>query len=732
MVHTRLPIPCREDGSVDIEQWMTQLDLSNESHTLIKQACELAQVTGEDRHITADSNCFLQGLELAEILAELNLDADTIAAGIVYSAFRHTDLTQDDIKQTLGKEVAKLVEGLQQADNLHALLQPHAKSNPQQIDNARKMILAMASDMRIVAARLAAHLCLLRQVKNSSDKTRRQQAAKEAIDIFAPLANRLGLYYIKWELEDLAFSITNPDEYKAIAKQLDERRVDREKRVDHIVDTLKQIAKTAHVTADIYGRAKHIYSIKRKMDKKHLPFDEIYDAIAVRVLVDQVEDCYKMLSFVHDTWEPIHREFDDYIATPKPNGYQSIHTAVFDEDRKKFEVQIRTHAMHEAAELGVAAHWKYKEGATKSADENKIACLRQILEWHRELTDDDSFSAELEQNLFQDRVYIFTPQHDIIDLPTGSTPLDFAYHVHSQIGHHCQGAKVSGKMVPLNYTLKTGDQVEILTATKASPSRDWLSLQRAYLKTSSARAKVLQWFKQHDHETQSIEGKLLLERELRKNNVSHININDLAANAGFKTLEAFYIALGAGHLRFAQIAPLILDKVEKTTESKPIEIIMPVTLPKAHKRDGINIQGIDHLLFKLAKCCKPIPGDDIIGYLTRTQGITIHRTACKNIQATETSEVERLTEASWNQVERSQNYPADIEIIAHYQPELTHHIATLLLNEKVPIMQLCSMNQKHSTLFKIMLTIGVPHRDNLDRIIKKLSQFSAVSSVRRI
>lgn len=689
MMHRKQPLPIHSDGSMDIDQWISRLPIPPDFYNTVKEAVQLAQMTGSDQKTRFGSTCFLQGLELAEIIAELGLDQDAIAASVLFSTVKHTDLKFEDITPHINKNIAKLLQGLLQMGAINLTRQKSEKQSSQQIDNIRKMILAMASDIRIVVIKLADRLCLMRELKHYPEEFR-LHIAQETLDIFAPLANRLGLQQIKWELEDLTFFIRDPLDYKAIAVQLDERRIDREKRVTTIVKTLEHLLKDASVEGTVYGRAKHIYGIKRKMEKKHISFHEVYDTLAVRILVHTLEDCYKTLSIVHKQWEPIPKEFDDYISQPKPNGYQSIHTAVNDKNHKKFEIQIRTTEMHNHAELGIAAHWKYKEGKQQYAYEDKISWLRQILAWQKDLLPSQQFSEHFEQNIFKDRIYVFTPENDIIDLSFGATPLDFAYHIHTQVGHHCHGAKVNGKMVPLSYPLKMGDRIEILTSKKALPSRDWLSPSHGYLKTPHAKAKVLQWFKKQQLDQHSSPEKSPDEN----------------------------------------IAPEIIKSPSKNNEM----ILNPPLKPihkKIKKKNTIAIQGMDNLLTKTAKCCKPIPGDPIIGYITHTQGITIHHQQCPNIVTFKKTQPDRLIEASWNQTSQP-FYPVDIKITAYENPDLGREVTLTLANDRIHLLNLNTFRDRKSNLTHVVITLETTHIDMLTEIIHKLSSLSHVISVKRI
>jgi len=730
MVHIRQPLPLNSDGAVNIDQWIAMLHIPNTALSTIKNACDLAKLTGEDQSTRFGSNCFLQGLELAEILSELHMDAESIATAIIYSTAKNTDLSIEDIAKELGRNISTLTAGVLKLSSINLTTLQQEKQSTPQLDNIRKMLLAMVQDVRVVVIKLAEHLSMMREQKKYT-QSMREHLAHETMNIFAPLANRLGLHQIKWELEDLAFFALEPDTYKSIAKKLDERRIDREERVQTIIQTLKEALKKAHIQADIHGRAKHIYSIKRKMTRKNLDFSQIYDAIAVRILVPTIEDSYQALSIVHKLWQHVPEEFDDYIATPKPNGYQSIHTALMDENNKHFEIQIRTHEMHETSELGVAAHWVYKEGKQqKSGYEEKITWLRQLLEWQKELSTDQTLPERLEKNIFEDRIYVFTPTNDIIDLPTGATPLDFAYHIHTQVGHRCRGAKVNDKIVPLTYHLNMGDKIEVLTAPQPNPSRDWALPQKGYLKTAGARAKILQWFKRQDYKLHIEKGRHLLDKELQRLHLDNVNIADIAAKADYKAVDLMLAALGNGSLRLARITQVLesfipTDKIQKerALDSAPSKI--------PDRSHNFDMQGINNLLSKIAKCCKPIPGDPIIGYITKGQGITIHHAHCKNIEYAKIHSPDRLTEVSWNQ-NAIQKYPVDIELIAQDTSQLFNTLTTILANEKITLRNLQVKTLKRDKSALVSITIEIIDLEQLDRVLTQLQQIPQVYEVKRI
>lgn len=502
MVKVREGIALLPDGSIDIQKWLQYIGNRGYFQNMekIRGACGLTQLAGHDYVTEAGISCLQQGLAMADVLADLEVGQDTLAAAILFESFHYAELSVDDIEEQLGKEIARLVCGVDRMNALSSVRATAGKfsQNKQQLDNTRKMLLAMVDDVRVVLIKLAERLCVMRSAHLIPEE-QRNHLAMEIMEIYAPLANRLGIGAIKWEMEDLAFRYLQPDEYKAIATGLKTKRLERDRYVDWLVKELNiqlSLMNIEHVA--VYGRSKHIHSIYRKMIRKNVSLQEVYDATAVRVLVETTEQCYEVLAAVHALWQQIPNEFDDYIAHTKPNGYQSLHTAVEGPEGQVFEVQIRTFKMHEQAEMGIAAHWKYKETPgqhVQASHERKIEWLREVLAWHREMSVSQGISDAINAEFLDDRVYVFTPDGDILDLPQGVTPLDFAYQVHSDIGHRCRGAKVNGQIVQLTYLLKTGDKVEILTGKEPRPSRDWINPRQGYLKTSRAKAKVLHWFK---------------------------------------------------------------------------------------------------------------------------------------------------------------------------------------------------------------------------------------------
>jgi GTP pyrophosphokinase len=588
-------------------------------------------------------------------------------------------------------------------------------------ETLRKTFLAMGDDVRVVLIKLADRLHNMRTLGFVPEEKRRR-IGKQTLEIFAPLANRLGIWQIKWELEDLAFRHVDPEQYKEIADQLSERRPDREAQISHIIEVFDEMLAKNSIHAEISGRPKHIYSIYRKMEKKGKSFDLVRDLRAIRLIVPDVPACYATLGLIHTHWRPIPGEFDDYIAAPKDNFYQSLHTAVIYDDGKPVEVQIRTPEMHQNAEYGIAAHWKYKEGTQRDKSyEQRVTWLRKMMEWRSDVDDAQEFVESMKTDVFQDRVYVFTPRGDIIDLSAGSTPIDFAYHVHTDIGHRCRGARVNNKLVPLDYELKTGDQVEILVAKRGGPSRDWLNPNLGLVKTQRARAKIKVWFKKQDYEQNLSQGRQILERELHRLGMVETNLEKLARSLDFRTPEELSVALGTGDLSVSKI-------VKRLSEDEENADILTASTPTsdAASADAVDVVGLKGLLTNIAKCCNPTPGDDIVGYITRGRGATVHRQDCPNILRLR--ERERLVSVSWG--ERVRTYPVPVRIKAYDRQGLMGDISNLLNNEGVNIADVAV--KIHQNLADIKLVFEVRDIEQLSRVLTRIENLPNVMEAQRI
>ncbi len=656
MIHgsSSLQIPALSDH--DAQVWIDSLSkhLSLAEVELIRQACELATLAYASHTEPTGVPLLQHATGTAAILIRLNMDAETIAATILYAAPEHIDNWQETIKARFGNNVASLVEGILRIEQVQEFsefegLHVQDKENgdhSKQIESLRKMLLAMVQDIRVVLIKLAERTQTLRHLAGAS-VAQQKQIARGVQGVFSPLANRLGVWQLKWEMEDLSLRYLEPQLYKEVAKLLDSRRVDREQYIKHVEDVLKQKLSQAGIKAEVSGRPKHIYSIINKMRRKHLDFEQLFDVRAVRILVDDVKDCYAALSLVQTLWQPIPEEFDDYIARPKSNHYRSLHTAVCGPEGLALEVQIRTLEMHEYSELGVAAHWRYKEGGKSDiALDEKIAWLRQILAWKEAPADSSDILEQFKTELFQDNVYVFTPQGRVVDLPKDATPIDFAYTLHTDLGHRTRGAKVDGHIVPLNYKLQNAQRVEIMTTKHGAPSRDWLSPTLGYLKSASARAKVRHWFK-HQHAEENItQGRAKLDRELHRAGVGAVNQEKIAQKLHFNKLEDFLSAIGRGDVSEYQIAAAI----QEVMNLKPTEKINQVAvrkMPSHLTSTEVTVEGIGNLQTNMAKCCKPVFPDAIVGYVTCDRGVTIHRQACTFIRRLGDERQDRLLNAQW-------------------------------------------------------------------------------------
>jgi GTP pyrophosphokinase len=654
----------------------------------------------------------------ALMLAELGLDAQSIEAALLHDVPEDTEYSLNDVEERFGPEVAQLVDGVTKLSKFST----HSHEE-QQAENIRKMLLAMAADIRVVLIKLADRLHNMRTLGGLPPE-KQVRIARQTMEIYAPLAERLGIWQMKWELEDLSFKALDAERYRELAANLDGRRRNRETYIDRAIAALRPELEKAGITPDLSGRPKHLYSIWKKMQRKAAAFGEIYDVYAIRILVDEVRDCYAALGVVHSLWKPIPGQFDDYIAVPKPNGYQSLHTAVIALDGKPLEIQIRTHAMHAVSEVGIAAHWRYKEGSRAERDyDAKLAWLRQLMDWQREVSDAREFVEGIKLDIFQDQVFVFTPKGDIKDLPAGATPLDFAYRIHTDVGHRTIGAKVNNRLVPLDYRLRNGDIVEIVT-TKAEhgPSRDWLSIVR----TSHAREKIRQWFKKKDRDENIAHGREALERELRRlarttiAAVGHDRLLEVARPYGHETLDDFYAAIGYGAIS-AQSVVTRLGVVDDG------QLALPATAPPPARTGGVRVKGVGDLLVRFGKCCHPIPGDPIVGFITRGKGVTVHLGRCPTV--VNEREVARLIDVEW-EAAPAQTYPIAIRVEAHDRTGLLNDIAGAVAESKVNIVAAnVSVTQDHTAV--VIATLQVASVSQLARVIGRIEQVKDVISVQR-
>jgi guanosine-3',5'-bis(diphosphate) 3'-pyrophosphohydrolase len=693
-------------------------------------------------------------LAVAAILAEFSMPAEVVAAGLLHDTIEDTKLTAEDLHRDFSDEVVSLVQGVTKLtqlprvsrgehreealpkaneDEAETLLREAAQAAENaaelrdrkrelSIETLRKTFLAMDSDVRVVFIKLADRLHNMRTLGAFPDAKRRR-IAQETLDIFAPLANRLGIWQIKWELEDLGFRYTNPEKYKEIAEQLAVRRDSRENEIQNILESITKLLHEAGIKAEISGRPKHIYSIFKKMAEKGKPFDLVRDVRGVRLIVPDVAACYAALGIIHTHWRPLPNEFDDYIAAPKDNFYQSLHTAIIYDDGHPVEVQIRTHDMDENAEFGIASHWRYKEGGTRDKYDERINWLRRVMEWRQDVDDAQEFVDGMKTDVFKDRVYVFTPHGDIIDLPAGSTPIDFAYHVHTNVGNRCRGAKVNNKLVPLDYTLHTGEQVEILTAKQGGPSRDWLNPSLGLVRTQRARSKIRAWFKKQDQGQNNTQGREVLEHEIQRLGLADLDedgIKTLAAHFD-RSPEELYVALGCGDLNIARV----VNKLMETKESDDVLVAVPPS-SDAVPSEAVTVLGLKGLLTSMGKCCNPTPGDEIIGYITRGHGATIHRQDCPNILRIQ--DRERLVKVSWG--ENVRTYPVPIRIRAYDRQGLMGDITTLLNGESVNIVDVQVRISKN--LADLRIVIEVKDLAQLSRILARIENLPNVLEAQRI
>src|SRR5574344_451197 len=733
----------------DLEMWKKSLPLKEKDIEEISSV--FAYCHDHIPESTENSNRLTKrAAEMIGILITLHMALDTFKAAILYPHLEENYFTIEQSKQDFGEKIAHLLHGVKDMEAIRFLqnLSTNRVSDGQ-IDTVRRMLLAMVEDVRAVVIKLSERIAALREVKNSDEETR-VLVAKEISNIYAPLANRLGIGQLKWELEDLSFRYLHPDIYKQIAHLLDEKRIDRENYINDFVDDLKKKLSNEGISADVYGRPKHIYSIWRKMQKKHLDFSDLYDVRAVRVIVNRLQDCYAALGVVHTLYHHIPREFDDYIANPKPNGYQSIHTVVLGPLGKTVEIQIRTEQMHNNAELGVAAHWKYKEGPNSGVDaayEERIAWLRKLLAWQEDMVESGTIVEEFKNQVFEDRVYVFTPKGDVVDLPVGATPLDFAYQIHSMVGHRCIGAKVDGRIVPFTYQLQTGDQVELLTQKEPNPSRDWLNPNNGFIRTSKARAKIASWFRKLNKDKNIQAGREMLEKEIEHHGLEITKeqlpslVKDILHRYNAKDHNDIFSGIGSGDIRINQIVNFLEECVNnyKTQDSDKqiIENIAQKNIAriantrKEPKDSLVVVNGVGNLVTHMARCCHPIPGDDIVGFITQGRGVSVHRSDCNKIKMLSKTSPERLVEAQWGN-NYSTGFSLTVNIIANDRSGLLRDITTVIANEKINVIGVRSRSNMYEQIAKIDIDMEAYNIDDLTRMLSKLNQLPDVLLAKRL
>lgn len=664
-----------------------------------------------------------RSIDVARRVLDLGSDRDAVVATLLSDPALRDVLDIKKIETEFGKKIAQLTQGVNKLNTLKEGTQARINT-PEQAEKLRRLLMAIISDVRVMLIKLCYRVERLPLLKHD-DYEQRRWIAQETLDIFAPLANRLGMGLLKWELEDLAFRALEPQAYKRIARLLEEKRSEREAFIEKFIARLEDLLAEQELNASVQGRVKHIVSIWRKMQRKNLEFHELFDVRAVRILVDSVADCYGVLGVVHTTWQHIPAEFDDYIANPKDNGYQSLHTAVVADDGKIVEVQIRTVEMHENSELGVASHWRYKEGARLDQRmESNIAQMRDLLQGSAEEVSDAI--SEISTELSNDRVYVFTPTGQIVDISQGGTPLDFAYSIHSEVGHRCRGAKVNGRIVNLTTVLKTGDEVEILTTKESRPSRDWMNKNLGFIKSAGTRSKVRNWFNHQDFEQNLLDGKAIYDRILSKYSIHNANLKDLVAHFKRKEADQFFADIGRGLIT----SPQILGYLQTDPEQDPFRKIKKETRSPT-SRDEVSIHGVGNLMTQFAQCCKPVPGDSIIGFITLNSGISIHKRSCSNILALPEEKRPRLIEVEWGH-HNDAVYPVEITMTAYQRTGLMQDISTILANLKINLLNINSNTNQAEQMVYTRLTMEIHSVDELVLIIDKLSQLPNVQDVKRI
>jgi GTP pyrophosphokinase len=691
---------------------------------MVRKAYKYADDAHKEQYRVSGEPFVEHPLGVAIILADLELDIVSIVASLLHDVVEDTGVSSEEIEIEFGEEVAHIVDGVTKLTRM----QFKTKAD-QQAESLRKMFVAMAEDIRVVLIKLADRLHNMRTL-NYLKKEKRKEKSKETLEIYAPLAHGLGMSKIKWELEDLSFRYLKPDMYYEVSHKVQANRKQREKDIQEAIDTLKSTLKGHGIDSEIYGRPKHLYSIYNKMTRKEVEFAEIYDLTAVRVLVENVKECYEVLGIIHEIWKPMPGRFKDYIAMPKSNMYQSLHTTVIAPNGDPLEVQIRTYEMHKTSEYGIAAHWRYKEGKVGDEKfEEKLSWLRRLLEWQKDLQEPQEFMETLKIDLFEDEVFVFTPEGDVVSLPRGGTPVDFAYHIHTEVGHRCVGAKVNSKIVPLEYKLKNSDIVEILTSQKSNgPSRDWLK----FVKTSKARSKIKHWFKKQRRDEIIEKGHRILDAHLGKYNIElsqkakEKELKEITKKLGRKDVDDLLEELGYSNISPKQVVSRFKDyKPEKDLEKKQTS-----THQKSSSVDkGVSVKGMEEMLVRMAKCCNPVPGDNIVGYITRGRGVSVHRADCKNLKNLAESEPERIIEVSWERG-RTESYQVDLRIEAVNKSALLNDITHIIKEEKLNLLSVMARTSDQNRAV-INLSLELSSTEHMYDIMKKIESISGVLNVSR-
>ena len=708
---------------------------SPEGIKLVEKAYSFAEEAHRGQLRNSGEEYIQHPLEVAKILLELEMDEATIAAAFLHDVVEDTHYTNEDIEREFGSQVAILVDGVTKLGRIE-----YKSKEELQVENLRKMFLAMAKDIRVILIKLADRLHNMRTLKFHSEK-KQKEIALETLEIFAPLANRLGIFRIKWELEDLSFRYLKPQEYYDLSEGIALKRAEREVQINEVISQLSKRLAEVGIKADISGRPKHFYSIYRKMINQHRELSEISDLTAVRVIVDSVNDCYGALGIIHTMWKPLPGRFKDYIAMPKPNMYQSLHTTLVGAHGEPYELQIRTWEMHRTAEYGIAAHWKYKEGAGKPVGgnfEQKLSWLRQMLEWQHDSRDAGEFMESLKIDLFADTVFVFTPKGDVVELPAGSCPVDFAYRVHTDVGHRCVGAKINSRIVPLETKLANGDIVEILTSKQSNgPSRDWLS----FVKTSQAKNRIRGWFKKEKREENIVRGREGIEREVRKLGLDPAQVlkSDLLLKIGksynITNVEDLYAAMGDGAVTVNKVLVRLKEDLTKDERERlQLEALQQgegkPSIGYGKASQGVRVKGVDNILVRFSRCCNPLPGDDIVGYITRGRGVSIHRRECDNVKAHSQEEQARMVEVIWD-TEVESIYPVDLEIFALDRPRLVTDVMNVVMETRTNILGINARVAKDKNTH-IQLSIEIRNLGHLYNVMQKIRRVKDVTSVERV
>ncbi len=723
------------DEFVKLKELIIQYN-PNANFALIEKAYDLSKIAHEGQARVSGDPYIIHPVEVGCILAELEMDENSIAAGILHDTIEDTTFSYEQIKKEFGEEIAELVDGVTKLTKI-----PHTTKQEIQAENFRKMFLAMAKDIRVIIIKLCDRLHNMRTLK-FMNKDKQHQIARETMEIYAPLAHRLGIHKIKWELEDLSFRYMDEKNYYDLVEKIAKKRREREEYIQNVIEDVKKKTAEVGIAAEIEGRAKHLYSIYRKMTSQNKTIEQIYDLFAIRLIVDSVKDCYAVLGLMHELFKPMPGRFKDYISMPKPNMYQSLHSTVIGPEGIPFEVQIRSREMHRVAEVGIAAHWQYKEGGHEEKSyAEKLSWLRQMIDWQKDARDPDEFMENLKIDLFTDEVFVFTPKGDVKNLRAGSNPIDFAYSIHSAIGNRMIGAKVNGRIVNLDYELKNGDIIEIITSGSSNgPSRDWLKVA----KTSQARNKINQWFKKEKREENVEQGKEIFEKEVKKNSLTMNQaiksdyLDTLLKKYNFHNVEDLYAAIALGAITAAKIVSKLKEEYRKSLPPEEQTSMLLDQIEKENKKksktvpdSGVVVKGIDNCLVRLSRCCNPVPGDEIIGYITRGRGVSVHRSDCPNVKNTIIDGDARLIDVYWYQnVSHNVSYLAEITMKAHDRPGLLVEITNAIGESRIPLRAINARTLKDSSVLMHM-TLEINNTEQLDRIISKMSRIKDVFEISR-